>query len=76
MLKIKKEKENSASQQLVVGERKSSCPWNLGNTTGEGHCTAAGVCRGSAQKRRDINTERSFTYRRQGRHARGAAKIG
>lgn len=44
MLKKKKKKqmENLASQQLMVGERKSSCPWNLGNTTG-GHCTVAGA---------------------------------
>lgn len=28
------------------------------------------------QKQRDINTKPLFTYRRQGRHARGAAKIG
>lgn len=30
----------------------------------------------SSEMRRDINMEPLFTYRRQGRHARGAAKIG
>ena len=34
--------EDLASQKLMVGERKSSCPWNLRTTTG-GHFTVAGA---------------------------------